>query len=350
MLNFGVSEAATKPLRPWPSDELRSVAPRTHTLLSTNNPAEIALALELHGRFGTLDFAEQDGGNPWGLRYATLFHSSGAKEKGLLLRGHALEADGFTLGRDKRYRRFDGRVAVPVYEGQMANRWDHRARTFEGFTGKDRYGRKPHIPWVTDAQHADPDFEVEPRYWMYEKVAQKRMHEVVPEGHSVMAMRDIGAVWTNRRSLRVAVMEPLPATHTLPVLVAPAGKVLAIATLLNSMTLDFLVRLHMPGGHVTPWVLSQCAVPPPSEIAAECCKGGDKADHHLKATRGVRSVKNSLLGSGKARAHGCACRCGRRTGIRSEQGRLRDRARSLRAAWQESRRGSSVSTAASVSA
>ncbi|NJP96395.1 hypothetical protein HCN51_44370 [Nonomuraea sp. FMUSA5-5] len=276
LLNFGVSEAASRPLRAWSRNELRSVAPRTHTLLSTDNPAEIRLALELHDRFGTLDFAEEDGANPWRLRYATLFHSSGAREKGLLLRGATLEADRFALGKDKRYRHPDGRVAVPVYEGQMANRWDHRARTFEGFTGKDRYGRKPHIPWVTDAQHADPDFEVEPRYWMHEKVALKRMQEVVPEGHSVMALRDIGRLWTDRRVLRVAVMEPLPATHTLPVLVAPTEQVLGIAALLNSMTLDFLVRLHMPGGHVTPWVLSQCAAPRPLALPAAATEAAAK--------------------------------------------------------------------------
>lgn len=269
MLNFGVSEAATKPLRPWSDDELRSVAPRTHTLLSTDNPAEIALALELHDRFGTLDFAEQDGVNPWGLRYATLFHSSGAKEKGLLLRGHALEADGFTLGRDKRYRRFDGRAAVPVYEGQMANRWDHRARTFEGFTGKDRYSRKPHIPWVTDAQHADTDFEVEPRYWMYEEIAQKRLQEIKPEGYHMIAMREVGAVWTNQRIMRVAVYPPCPATHKLPILVVPKARVFSAAALLNSMVFDFLIRVHSSGGSLTATVLDQCAALEPADVPSE---------------------------------------------------------------------------------
>ena len=100
MLNFGVPEAASSPLRSWSNGELSSTAPRTHTLLSTDSPAEIRLALELHDRFDTLDFTESDGANPWGLRYATLFHSSNAKEAGLLLRGHALEADGFILGRE----------------------------------------------------------------------------------------------------------------------------------------------------------------------------------------------------------------------------------------------------------
>ncbi|MFI9836369.1 Eco57I restriction-modification methylase domain-containing protein [Nonomuraea sp. NPDC051941] len=269
MLNFGVSEAASKPLCSWSRDELRSVAPRTHTLLSTDNAAEIRLALELHDRFGTLDFAETDGANPWGLRYTTLFHSSGAKEKGLLLRGPALQADGFTCGKDKRYRHPDGRVAVPVYEGQMANRWDHRARTFEGFIGKDRYGRKPHIPWVTDAQHADPDFEVEPRYWMHEKVAAQRLDEVVPVDNAMLAMRAIGAASTNRRVLRVALIEALPATHGLPMLISPVEHVLEAAGLLNSMTLDFLMRMHMSSGNITPWALSQCAAPCPDELPAQ---------------------------------------------------------------------------------
>ena len=142
--------------------------------MSTDDRHEIDLALTLQDRFDTLDFADADGANPWGLKYATLFNSSNAKESGQLLRGPALEEQGFKLGRDKRYIHPDGRVAVPVYEGQMANRWDHRARTFEGFAGKDRYGRKPHIPWVTEEQHADPDFEVEPRYWMHAKVAKRR--------------------------------------------------------------------------------------------------------------------------------------------------------------------------------
>lgn len=269
MLNFGVTEAATNEARPWSRAELRTFAPRTETLPSTGDPAEIALALELQDRFPTLDFSEADGENPWSLKYTALFHSSASKAKGLLLRGPALEASGFVLDRDKHYRHPDGREALPVYEGQMANRWDHRARTFEGFQGKDRYGRKPHIPWTTDEQHADPDFEVEPRYWMHQEIARDRINAVCGEGQVMLAMRDIGAVWTNKRSLRVAVMDRLPATHTLPVLITNAATALPVAALLNSMTMDWLARIHMPGGHLTPWVLSQCASPSPGEVSAE---------------------------------------------------------------------------------
>lgn len=269
MLNFGVDEAANRPTRKWTLSELNRVSPTTLSILSTDDATEIDLALRLHESHGPLGFYEDTGVNLWGLQYGTLFNSSNSKEAGLLLRGTALEQQGFVLDRDKRYRHEDGRVAVPVYEGQMANRWDHRARTFEGFTGKDRYGRKPHIPWTTDQQHGDPDFEVEPRYWMHDEVAHGRVEEVAGANCTLLALRDIGAVWTNRRSLRVALMEPLPATHTLPVLIVPTDEALRAAALLNSMVLDFLVRVHMPGGHVTPWVISQCAAPSPDRLSVE---------------------------------------------------------------------------------
>lgn len=292
MLNFGVAEATASEVRSWSRRDLRIASPRTNNLLSSSDKREIELALMLQDRFSPLDFADPDGANPWGLKYVTLFNSSNAKESGDLVRGPTLEEQKFHLDRDKRYRHPDGRIAVPVYEGQMANRWDHRARTYEGFTGRDRYGRKPHIPWVTDEQHAKPDFEIEPRYWMHETVANDRFAEVVGEGEAIMALRDIGAVWTNRRTLRVAIIEPLPATHTLPVLVVPTRTVTAAAALLNSMTLDFLVRLHMPGGHVTTPVLTQCAAPPPSEISSRASEAA--AQLSLTSTRLAAAVGQQL--------------------------------------------------------
>lgn len=266
MLNFGVAEAATRELRTWSRRDLRIAAPRTHTLLSTEDKRETELALTLQDRFNSLDFADADGANPWGLKYATLFNSSTAKESGQILRGPTLEEKGFKLGRDKRYIHPEGRVAVPVYEGQMVNRWDHRARTYEGFAGKDRYGRKPFIPWVTEEQHADPDFEVEPRYWMYDEVATKRLNQVVPKGNAMIAFRDIGRPWTDRRIVRGCLYPGYPATDSVQMLVLNQDRALAFLSLFNSMTFDFLTRVHMPGGNLNVWIPSQCATPSHDQI------------------------------------------------------------------------------------
>ena len=247
MLNFGVEQAASAKLRTWTGPELSTVAPRTRTLLSTSDPAEIELALELHERFGTLDFAAADGANPWGLGYHTLFHSSGAKKAGLLIRDEQLLKDGYQLRQDKIFEHPDGRLALPVYEGQMATRWDHRARTFEGYTGPNKYRPKPGIPVVTDEQHADPNFEVEPRYWMSSETAEERINQVVGS-RALLAMRDVGRPWKDRRVMRAAVFPRLPATHKLPVLSIEPAHMLRAAALLNSMVFDFLVRVHLSGG------------------------------------------------------------------------------------------------------
>lgn len=266
MLNFGVNEAATAELRIWTRPELRIVSPRTETLLSSDDPRELDLALKLQSEFNTLDFAESDGVNPWHMRFATLFNSSNSKEAGQLLRRPALEELGFELQRNRWFVHPDGRSALPVYEGQMANRWDHRARTYEGFKGKDRYGRKPHIPWVTDEQHADPRFEVEPRYWMHQQVAMERLNELAQDDSAMIAFREIGRPWTDRRIVRGCLYPSYPATDKLPMLILDRGLAFRFLALFNSMTFDFLARLHMPGGSLKSWIPSQCAAPSAQQV------------------------------------------------------------------------------------
>ena len=103
----------------------------------------------------------------------------------------------------------NGEQSLPVYEGQMAHQWDHRSRTFEGFSGRDKYGRKPHLPWVTDDQHADPTFEVEPRYWMRLTSVIERLRETVGDDW-IIAYRHVGAVWTNRRTMKACLFPRYP--------------------------------------------------------------------------------------------------------------------------------------------
>ena len=41
---------------------------------------------------------------------------------------------------------------------------------------------------------------------------------------------------------------------------------------MNSTVFDFLARVHVPGAHLTPWVLSQCAAPPPEALDPRCAE------------------------------------------------------------------------------
>jgi hypothetical protein len=267
-MNFGVEAARRAPMRPWTEADLRAASPRTRTLLSTGSTSELDLALEVQRAWPTLDFSEQDGENRWQIQYSQLFNSTYAKRDGHLLREDALLQQGYQLQPDKTFLHSAGMRAVPVYEGQMANRWDHRARTFEGYTGATKYGRKPHIPWVDDEQHGDVDFEVLPRYWMPQDVAETRIRAIAGDCN-LLAMRDIGRAWTDRRVMRVAPFPRLPATDKLPIIAVPSSLALRLAALMNSMVFDFLVRLHLSGGSLKPWVFDQCAAPGPDDLPPE---------------------------------------------------------------------------------
>lgn len=258
MLNFSLDEAIEKDPTILTAEEVWVGCPLTGTLLSAPDKDRYQLAIDLHRRLRILDI---DGENPWQITYATLFHSSG--DSGLFLRKEDLEADGWVLGRDKVFRHPDGREALPVLEGQLVNMFDHRAKSYERYTGAKKYGRKPNVPATTDEEKADPQFEAEPRYWMDARVARERLEATVGN-RAMVTIRDVGRPWTDQRIVRATLVPRLPATDTIPVLAIPVELVREFSGVLNSTPFDFLARAHMPSGHLArTWVLSQIAVPRP---------------------------------------------------------------------------------------
>ena len=156
--------------------------------------------------------------------------------------------------------------ALPLYEGQLVNRYNHRAKTYQGYRGDNKYGMKPHLPEASDTDLANPTFEIEPRYWMRrgeveDRLARLRKQEVL------LAFRDVGAVWTNRRSAKGALLPLYPATHKLPVFFVGAVRAFEFTAVFNSSPFDFLLRGHLPGGSVALlWMLAQIPTPLPGTL------------------------------------------------------------------------------------
>lgn len=270
MMNWSLAEARERKPMTVSTTDLKTLNPVTQSLPSFRESAHWEIAQALQGKHDTLDFDpptadELASGarvipvNRWSLVYATLFNSS--IDSGHFLKRDELEPDGWKLGDDMIFRRGDEQ-ALPLYEGQLVNRYDHRARTYEGYPKEKKYGKKPGIPRTTDQQKADPDYEIEPRYWMLRQTAEDRLQAAIGD-RMLVALRDIGAPWTNRRSARVALLPRFPATHALPTL-GVGQNAFEFVAVFNSCVFDFLVRGKMPGGHVAlTWMLSQIAAPAP---------------------------------------------------------------------------------------
>ena len=286
LMNWSIDEARNRPRQHFTTEVLNTLNPNTGTLTSFRRGDELDVALDIHRRatkggsqIALLDF-EEGGSNPWGLKFLTLFNATTASV--LFLRRENLESDGWALGKDMVFRRklsesqqaqdgllkFDVKKsfeeAFPLYEGQLSNRYDHRARTYTGYGGPSKYGTAPGAPETTDAAKANPDFEIEPRYWMLAEAANDRLRII--GDRACIGFRDIGAAWRNQRSARAALVPRYPATNLLPLLSVSPERSFEFLGVFNSAACDFLLRGHMPGAHANRWIVAQIAAPLPGTL------------------------------------------------------------------------------------
>ncbi|MCX7824276.1 MAG: hypothetical protein N2689_01800, partial [Verrucomicrobiae bacterium] len=287
ILNWSVEEARSRPRQHFTFEILKTLNPKTATLTSFRRGEEFEVALDIHRRtlqpgakLALLDF-DKGGANPWGLKYATLFNST--MDSHLFLKREDLERDGWELGRDMIFRRkrrpqsdADHRLlfdqpseieeALPLYEGQLANRYDHRAKTYAGYNGPNKYGVSPGLKEPTDAEKASPDFHIEPRYWMLREYSDERFGSKLDK-KVAMAFRDVTRPWQERRSAKGALIPRYPTTHKLPIIGLPVELAFEFIAIFNASSFDFLARGHLPGASMALlWMLSQIPAPLPGTL------------------------------------------------------------------------------------
>ena len=146
------------------------------------------------------------------IEYCTLYNST--TDSGQFRRRDDLEQEGWTLGFDKIFRRGD-EVALPLYEGQLVNRYDHRAKTYEGFCGPTSTDAPWH-PRNHREQKANPAFEIEPRYWMDAAVVEARLQSRVGE-RAIFAFRDVGRPWREQRTAKGALIPRATRDRQVPI-------------------------------------------------------------------------------------------------------------------------------------
>jgi hypothetical protein len=149
---------------------------------------------------------------------------------------------------------------IPLYEGQMANMFDHRSRTYEGYQGGNKYGKKPDIPWVSDAKKANPWFEVEPRFWIDAQAVQRRLTGTVGD-RCLVGYRYTGRPWQDRRTARAALLPCYPSTGKLPVIAVPRDTVFRFLAYFNSTAFDFMLRSRLAGSSISKSILEDCPFP-----------------------------------------------------------------------------------------
>jgi hypothetical protein len=108
-----------------------------------------------------IDEARGEAGNPWGIKFATMFHMANDSHlfrtrEELAQEGWELQGNAFVRGQER---------FLPLYEAKLIHHYDHRWATYEN--GATRA--------VSGEAKADPDTVVLPRYWVPEAEVAARL-------------------------------------------------------------------------------------------------------------------------------------------------------------------------------
>ena len=235
-----------------------------------------------------------DRGNPWGIRFLTMFHM--ANDSGLF---HTSSGPGL----------------VPLYEAKLIHQFDHRWATYS--TSNVAPDKEPRCRELTDEEKRDPHLSIQPRYWVEEPEVLARIADApkaiikawrtgsidelrkalrepgIPRQLATLVdssdlLAEVGA-WleaksprwlmgwrnitnaTNERTVIASVLPRAGVGHSMPLLVSSKKGFFSACKLanMNCLTFDFMARTKLGGTNLTYSYLKQLPVLPPNAYSTD---------------------------------------------------------------------------------
>jgi hypothetical protein len=256
-----------------PPEEILLVNPNTGTtpVFRSRRDAEITISIYKHVPVLWREDPEE---NPWGLSFMAMYHM--ANDSGLFRGRDQLEQEGWTLEGNVFTRA--GKRMLPLYEAKMIHYFDHRYGTYEGQT--QAQANMGTLPRLTPEQQDDPNFVVEPRYWVQEydtRDEQKskpgkpvystvgvtsRLAEKRWDHGWLLGWRDTGRS-TDERTVISSIIPRVGVSNKLPLSLA-SGSADLLAANFSCFVFDFIARQKISGATLNLFFVKQFAVLPPA--------------------------------------------------------------------------------------
>ena len=200
----------------------------------------------------------------WPVRYHRMFDMT--NDSGLFRTAAQLDADGFYRVAGNRWKKGD-QVCLPLYEGKMAQAFDHRAAGV--VVNPDNLNRPAQPKEATPEQHADPNWLPAPQFW----VAADECRWEWPLGW-VIGFKEITAA-TNGRTVIASVFPKAGFGNKTPIFLPLAGAgadvtgayknaAPLLAANLNAMAFDFIARQKVHGQTLNLYIVEQLPVIAPA--------------------------------------------------------------------------------------
>jgi hypothetical protein len=243
------------------------VNPNTKTCPVFQSNADAELIKKIYARVPVLiDETKRSAGNPWGIRFMTMFHMS--NDSGLFRTRMQLEEKGAQRN-GVPWIDTDGETWVPLYEAQMIHPFDHRYGTFEGLSI-----RPQNAPLVRPktSQLCDKKYELEPWYWVSQVEVEERLRAKGWIHGWLMGWRDTGRS-TDERTVIATVFPRRAVSNKLPLILpsAECNPALVGCLLANFSTLsfDFVARAKIGGTTINFFYVKQFPILAPASYTEE---------------------------------------------------------------------------------
>lgn len=218
-------------------EDIKLLNPNTRTcpIFRTRRDAEITKAI--YRRVPVLiDHARKKTGNPWGIKFKTMFHQTNDAE--LFREAATLQAEGFKLDGNRWVHPRKKQVYLPLYVGMMFQAFDHRAA---GVVGKgENWFRQSQTSDTSLVEHQNPEFQSLPKWWI--ESTAPGIDELPP---AVLGFKNVTSP-TNRRTMIANFLPKTGVGNSAPLILVDSklspkryGCLLAN---LNAFALDYVSR------------------------------------------------------------------------------------------------------------
>jgi hypothetical protein len=234
--------------------EIERINPNTKTASVFRSRADAELTAKIYASVPVLtEEAKGSAGDPWAFDYMTKMFDM-ADSSSEFRTAEQLRKQGLTRKANK-WVGSDDDVWVPLYEAKMIHQFDHRWATYDGVESRD----------TTPAEKADPEFELNPRYWLPKPRVEDRLRTKNWIREWLLGWRDICRS-TDERTAIATVYPAFAIGHTIRNAFIVDQPPLAAAFIANLSVLifDFVARQKLGGTHLTVEMLKQLPMLPPS--------------------------------------------------------------------------------------
>jgi len=227
------------------ADDIARLNPNTRTCPVFRSQHDAEITKRIYERVPVLWDENKADGNPWGIRFITMFHMS--NDSGLF--------------RDTR-RKSELADPMPLYEAKMVHQFDHRWATYVGDGDESRD--------MTVVEKEDSARAVQPRYWVDKCEVDARLANKAWAHDWLLGFRDICRA-TDERTTIAGIIPRVGCGNKFPMLLpieSPAGLSAALVGNLAALCFDFVARQKLGGTTMNYFYIKQFPVLLPSSYTS----------------------------------------------------------------------------------